>query len=578
MDKIIIKRKHTKEDESREIRPSTSESCAIDGGKTCGELASSSKGQSKKRKTRPIQDEHRKFNDAWTEEFLFVAQGTNSLCLICQKLCSGFKRGNLERHLRTTHASFNQTFPLKSNLRKKKIEELSSHIAGQQRLIHRTSTVAENLTEATYEIAWILAKHKKPFTDAEVVKECFLASAEKMYCSFSNEDAILKQIRGLQLSDTTIMRRTEEIGNDIRRQLIADLSAVPCFSIALDESTDICDVAQLCVWEALVAKLKDGELQKVMQLVVRVVNFIVSRALNHRQFHELLAEFETEYGDLVMHNEVRWLSRGRVLDRFLSLLPQIREFTSSKGRVEPELENPEWIMKLALLTDLTCHLNALNLKLQGCDKHPAGMLGVVTAFQNKITSLFIPDRQFVHFPNLRKTTLANPDMLQSFSYDTFENTLKDLGQEFESRFMDVMKYKEFFTFIETPFNVHVSTLSPILDELCPDRASVESEIVELQANETLKAVLKSGEENFWHIVPDMDYPTLKQTVQKVMCYFVSTYTCESTFSTMNIVKGKQRNRVTSGHLDILTRIAVTNYKFSMEKVKEQLTHFRSSQH
>ncbi|KAK3876626.1 hypothetical protein Pcinc_018599 [Petrolisthes cinctipes] len=310
--------------------------------------------------------------------------------------------------------------------------------------------------------------------------------------------------------------------------------------------------------EALVAKLKDCELQNVMQLVVRVVNFIVSRALNHRQFRELLAEYETEYGGLVMHNEVRWLSRGRVLERFSSLLPQIREFTVSKGKVEPELEHPEWIMKLVFLTDLTCHLNALNLKLQGRDKHPAAMLGVVTAFQNKITSLFIPDRQFVHFSSLKKTTLDNPEMLQSFNYDAFENALKD--------------------FIETPFNVHVSTLSPILAELCPDRASVESEIVELQANETLKAVLKSGEENFWHIVLDMDYPALKQTVQKVMCYFVSTYTCESTFSTMNIVKRKQRNRVTSAYLDILTRIAVTNYKYSMEKVKEQLAHFRSSQH
>ncbi|XP_068201642.1 general transcription factor II-I repeat domain-containing protein 2B-like [Palaemon carinicauda] len=330
--------------------------------------------------------------------------------------------------------------------------------------------------------------------------------------------------------------------------------------------------------EALVAKFKDCELQNVMQLVVWVVNFIVSRALNYRQFRELLAEYETEYGDLVMHNEVRWLSRGRVLERFLSLLPQIREFTTSKGTVDSELENPKWIMKLAFLTDLTCHLNALNLKLQGQNKHPAAMLSVITAFQIKITSLFIPDKQFVHFPNLRKVTLNNPEMSQSFNDDIFENALKDLGKEFESRFMTVMKYKEFFTFIETPFNVHVSTLNPILAELCADRASLESEIVELQANETLKAILKSGEKTFWHIIPDMSYPVLKQTVQKMMCYFVSTYTCEFTFSTMNIVKRKQRSRITNAHLNILTRIAVTNYKYSLEKVKEQLAHLRSSQH
>ena len=75
--------------------------------------------------------------------------------------------------------------------------------------------------------------------------------------------------------------------------------------------------------------------------------------------------------------------------------------------------------------------------------------------------------------------------------------------------MDVMKYKEFFSFTETPFHVRVSTLSPIFPELCPDCSSVESEIVDLQANETLKVVLKSGEENWWYIVPDMDYPALK---------------------------------------------------------------------
>ena len=45
--------------------------------------------------------------------------------------------------------------------------------------------------------------------------------------------------------------------------------------------------------EALVAKLKDCDLQKVMQQVVRVVNIIIARALNHRQFRQLLEEWQT---------------------------------------------------------------------------------------------------------------------------------------------------------------------------------------------------------------------------------------------------------------------------------------------
>jgi len=48
-----------------------------------------------------------------------------------------------------------------------------------------------------------------------------------------------------------------------------------------------------------------------MQTVVRGVKFIVSRALNHKQFRQFIEEYDTEYGDLLMHSEVRWLSRGK---------------------------------------------------------------------------------------------------------------------------------------------------------------------------------------------------------------------------------------------------------------------------
>lgn len=44
------------------------------------------------------------------------------------------------------------------------------------------------------------------------------------------KDAIIKQIKGLQLSDSTIMRRMEDIGTDASAQLIEDVSAAPCFS------------------------------------------------------------------------------------------------------------------------------------------------------------------------------------------------------------------------------------------------------------------------------------------------------------------------------------------------------------
>jgi len=654
MDRFVIRK--------TDKRPKTGENEEA-GGIVAGTSRDMEEEPRKKRKVRPLEAENRQFQEKWTEDFLFVPNesSTKALCLICTQTCAAFKRSNIERHFTKVHADFNDKYLPGTNLRKNKIEQLSSLLKGQQKLLQRSTTVSESLTEASFEIAWILAKHKKAFTDAEVVKECFLASAEIMYADFSNQEAILKQIKGLQLSDTTIARRVEVLAKDIRQQLTEDMLAAPCFSLALDESTDVCDIAQLCVWarfpkeetfreevlcllplagqtrgldvlnalldffsehdltwsklasvctdgapnmrgkengliglmrkredmpkfasfhciihqEALVAKLKNAEMQSVMQLVVKVVNFIVSRALNHRQFRALLNEYNTEYGDLLMHSEVRWLSRGRVLERFLNLLPQIREFLESKGRREAELENPEWVMKLAFLTDITCHLNVLNLQLQGKCKLPGEMLRDVTAFQNKITALFIPDREFVHFPKLKEITTEDPELLKSFNRDAFVQLLEELRAQFDSRFEDVNKYKDMFNFIESPFNVPVASLSPIIADLCSDRAKLESEIIELQTNDILQHELQSGVHHFWNMVPDT-FPTVKHCVKKVLSFFVSTYACEATFSTMSIVKRKQRNRLTNEHLDSLTRIAMTEYRFRMKKVKEHQAHFRSS--
>ena len=132
--------------------------------------------------------------------------------------------------------------------------------------------------------------------------------------------------------------------------------------------------------------------------------------------------------------------------------------------------------------------------------------------------------------------------------------------------------------MRTLFHVPASSLTPVIQDLSHDHAAVQCEILELQANDILQAELKTGVYHFWNMVSDTDYAALKKCVQEVMSFFVSTYTCESTFSTMNIVKRKQRNRLTSAHLDCLTRIAVTNYKYSMKRVKMGLAHFRSSHH
>ena len=72
--------------------------------------------------------------------------------------------------------------------------------------------------------------------------------------------------------------------------------------------------------ESLCAKVSAKQLTEVMSVVVKIVNIIVARSsLIHRQLKEFLNEIEAEYGDLLLHTEIRWLSRGKVLNRFVEI-------------------------------------------------------------------------------------------------------------------------------------------------------------------------------------------------------------------------------------------------------------------
>lgn len=75
---------------------------------------------------------------------------------------------------------------------------------------------------------------------------------------------------------------------------------------------------------------------------------------------------EAAYPDLLMHTDVRWLSRGKVLSRLVELLPEVRDFFESHGitKFSTELNSEEWERNLSFLADICQHLNVLNESLQ----------------------------------------------------------------------------------------------------------------------------------------------------------------------------------------------------------------------
>ncbi|GFS65002.1 general transcription factor II-I repeat domain-containing protein 2A [Trichonephila clavipes] len=69
--------------------------------------------------------------------------------------------------------------------------------------------------------------------------------------------------------------------------------------------------------QALCAKSGLTSLDNVITLVTKIVNFISSQALNKRKFDALLGEVNSVYNSLLMYYNVRWLSRGNVIQRFV---------------------------------------------------------------------------------------------------------------------------------------------------------------------------------------------------------------------------------------------------------------------
>ena len=96
------------------------------------------------------------------------------------------------------------------------------------------------------------------------------------------------------------------------------------------KSKNIADpLAVHCIIHVEILCSKTFEMPHVMDVVVKVVNFIRSRGLNHRQFKAFLEEIECPY-DVIYDNSVRWLSRAKVLQRFVDLMTEIEIFLMEK--------------------------------------------------------------------------------------------------------------------------------------------------------------------------------------------------------------------------------------------------------
>ena len=85
---------------------------------------------------------------------------------------------------------------------------------------------------------------------------------------------------------------------------------------------------------------KSLKLDNTMKMVMKIVNYIRTHALNHQQFKNLIAELDQGLpGDLPLHCTIRWLSKSQVLPHFFQLLDAMKLFMEEKNQNYPELSD-----------------------------------------------------------------------------------------------------------------------------------------------------------------------------------------------------------------------------------------------
>ena len=215
------------------------------------------------------------------------------------------------------------------------------------------------------------------------------------------------------------------------------------------------------------------DMSEVLKPVISTVNFIRSFGLNHRQFRQFIEEIGEN--DLPYHTAVRWLSCGKVLQRFFELREVIEIVLNEKHRPLTELQNNAWLWKLAFYVDLTKHVNELNLRLQGENQHLPDLYTNIKSFRKKLI-LFQSQLRSKCFSHFKTCEIFSHTTETEFPIDFAIETLSALKINFDTRFSDFDAIANQIKIFQNPFDTDIETLAPEL----------QMEMIDLQCSDIIK--------------------------------------------------------------------------------------------
>ncbi|XP_065675707.1 general transcription factor II-I repeat domain-containing protein 2A-like [Hydra vulgaris] len=423
-----------------------------------------------KYKKRKIEDENRSFHGDWTEKYAFIEKENKPMCLICNTELAHNKTCNVKGHYETKHMCFSEEYPINSFHRMKKIELLKTVFKNQQMNISSSSKESSITTEASFIIAWNIAKSKHPYTDGEFVKQNLFdvisvldpnnCKIQKLISNVLVKEELLDLV---ELKDTTRGTDLKEALDTVLVKINAPKNKL--VSVARDGAT-----AMVGKHIGLMGLLNSDPTYPEFipvhcvihreHLAAKHFNFPIlfksvlemrSNAKNHRQFKNFISELDLadKPSDLSFYCAVR----------FEELLEPIKCFLLEKQKTFEIFGNVNFLQDLLFVTDVMQNLQNLNLSPQGKEKDISDFAQTIFSSQKKI-ALFQKDltlKTFNHFPQIKKM-IHNPSptiQYDDHKIESYREKLRNLFEDFQNRFKVLYALKSSIAFLINPFLIDI---------------------------------------------------------------------------------------------------------------------------
>jgi hypothetical protein len=173
----------------------------------------------------------------------------------------------------------------------------------------------------------------------------------------------------------------------------------------------------------------------------------------------------------------------------------------------------------------------------------------------------LAQRRLDNFPHLKER-----ESVTRVDTDLYTSKVELLLKSFNERFSEFTREEMSIALFNNPFTFP--------EHRIPELAlNIQPEIIDLKCNSVLKGIyyelspIPSSDEmiRFWSMLP-ATLPGLRLFAQRFVCRFGSTYRCEQTFSSMKLIKSKQRSRLTDPNLCSLLVIGTTELTPNIPKL------------